>query len=143
MQGLTKVSARGKRGSCQLKDGDEWPITCWIGSMLMNNDSSRRVSDIVFILGASASKQCGAPLMADFLDVANNLKRTGGAKDKSEHFDNVFRAIGALQAVHSKAQLNLTNIESIFTALEISNVLKKLPGFESEEIPSVIASLNH
>jgi hypothetical protein len=99
------------------------------------------MSDIVFILGAGASKQCGAPLMADFLDVAQSLTRTGETKAKKEHFENVFRAIGSLQSVHSKAQLDLTNIESIFTALEISNVLKKLPGFEAEEIPNVIASL--
>lgn len=99
------------------------------------------MSDVVFILGAGASKQCGAPLMADFLDVANNLLRTRSVEDKKDHYENVFRAIGALQSVHSKAQLDLTNIESIFTALEISNVLGKLPGFESKEIPGVIASL--
>lgn len=99
------------------------------------------MSDVVFILGAGASKECGAPLMADFLDVAQNLTRTGNVNDKKEHFENVFRAIGALQSVHSKAKLDLTNIESIFTALEISNVLKKLPGVEPENIQNVIASL--
>ena len=99
------------------------------------------MSDIVFILGAGASKQCGAPLMADFLDVASRLLRTGEVNDKKEHFEKVFKAIGAMQAVHSKAQLDLTNIESIFTALEISNILQKLPGFQPEEITDVIASL--
>lgn len=100
------------------------------------------MSDTVFILGAGASKQCGAPLMAEFLDVANQLLRSQAVRgEKKEHFENVFRAIGALQSVHSKAQLDLTNIESIFTALEIANVLKKLPGFDVEEIPGVIASL--
>jgi len=99
------------------------------------------MSDVVFILGAGASKQCGAPLMADFLDVASRLLRTGQVGDKKEQFEKVFRAIGAMQAVHSKAQLDLTNIESIFTALEISNVLQKLPGFQPEEITEVIASL--
>ncbi|TNF03459.1 MAG: hypothetical protein EP323_07595 [Gammaproteobacteria bacterium] len=99
------------------------------------------MSDIVFILGAGASKQCGAPLMGDFLDVAHRLTRAGEISDINDHFGRVFRAIGALQAVHSKAQLDLTNIESIFTALEISNVLKRLPGFEADEIPGVIASL--
>jgi hypothetical protein len=93
------------------------------------------MSDVVFILGAGASKQCGAPLMADFLDVAQSLARIGETKGKTQHFEHVFRAIGSLQSVHSKAQLDLTNIESIFTALEISNVLRKLPGFEPEEIP--------
>lgn len=99
------------------------------------------MSDIAFILGAGASKQCGAPLMADFLDIANQLLRSRSVEDKKDHFEKVFRAIGGLQSVHSKAQLDLTNIESIFTAFEISNVLGKLPGFHPSEIPGVIASL--
>lgn len=79
--------------------------------------------------------------MANFLDVASRLYRTGDSGDKKSDFERVFRAIGALQSVHSKAQLDLTNIESIFTALEIANVLGKLPGTENGEIPKVIASL--
>jgi hypothetical protein len=35
----------------------------------------------------------------------------------------------------------LNNIESIFTALEISNLLGKLPAFEPAEIPAVVSSL--
>jgi len=99
------------------------------------------LSSVVFILGAGASKQCGAPLMADFLDVASHLYRTDASRDKKADFERVFRAIGALQTVHSKAQLELTNIESIFTALEIANILGKLPGTQSDEIPRVIAPL--
>jgi len=99
------------------------------------------MSKVVFILGAGASKECGAPLMANFLDIAYNLHATNGSGDKAEDFENVFKAIGALQQVHSKSQLDLTNIESIFTALEIANVLGKLPSFEADEIPNVIKSL--
>lgn len=99
------------------------------------------MSNVVFILGAGASKQCGAPLMANFLDVASRLYQTGVTGDKKEDFERVFHAIGALQAVHSKAQLDLTNIESVFSALEIANVLEKLPNTESSDIPSIISSL--
>jgi len=99
------------------------------------------LSDIVFILGAGASRDCGAPLMYDFLDTASRLLSVGEVNNKKEHFKRVFKAISSLQAVHSKSQLDLNNIESIFTALEIANVLGKLPGFEKEEIPEVIASL--
>ena len=99
------------------------------------------MSKIVFILGAGASRDCGAPLMYDFLDTASRLMSTGEVNEKKEHFERVFKAISSLQAVHSKSQLDLNNIESIFTALEIANVLGKLPGFDKEEIPKVIASL--
>ena len=99
------------------------------------------MSQVVFILGAGASRDCGAPLMYDFLDTASRLLSTGEVNDKKEHFERVFKAVSALQSVHSKSQLDLNNIESIFTALEIANVLRKLPGFKAEEIPDVIASL--
>ncbi len=99
------------------------------------------MSNVVFVLGAGCSKQCGAPLMADFLDVASFLHSTGKVHDKAPHFEKVFKAIGALQVVHSKSQLDLNNIESVFTAFEIANTIGKLPSFLPEEIPSVIASL--
>lgn len=99
------------------------------------------MSEVIFILGAGASRDCGAPLMNDFLDTASRLLSTNEVGKKRPHFEKVFKAISALQSVHSKAQLDLNNIESIFTALEISSILGKLPGFEAEEIPSVIISL--
>lgn len=99
------------------------------------------MSQIVFILGAGASRDCGAPLMNDFLDTASRLLSTNDVAGKNEDFQRVFKAIASLQAVHSKAQIDLNNIESIFTALEIANILGKLPGFEPEEIPIVISSL--
>lgn len=82
------------------------------------------MSKVVFVLGAGASKQCGAPLMANFLDVASDLLHTGRASEKSTHFHQVFKAIGDLQTVHSKAQLDLNNIESIFTVLELGRVIQ-------------------
>ncbi|MFC3853050.1 hypothetical protein ACFOSD_09430 [Salinispirillum marinum] len=99
------------------------------------------MSEIVFILGAGASKDCGAPLMNDFLDTASRLLGTNQVPGKNDDFKRVFRAIASMQAVHSKSQLDLNNIESIFTALEIANALGKLPGFNKAEIPQVIASL--
>ncbi len=99
------------------------------------------MSDIVFILGAGASKECGAPLMHDFLDVASRLLHSKSVEDKKEHFERVFKAIGGLQSVHSKSKLDITNIESIFTSLEIANVLGRLPNFEATDIPKVISSL--
>ena len=52
----------------------------------------------------------------------------------------VFDVIGKLQAVHSKAQLDLTNIESIFTIMELGQVIQTLPGFKAEQIPQAIAA---
>ena len=99
------------------------------------------MSNVVFILGAGASRQCGAPLMSDFLDVASSLLRSGEVQDKRTEFERVFDAIGALQAVHSKAQLDLNNIESIFTVLELGRIIQRVPGLSSEKIPQAISAL--
>ena len=86
------------------------------------------MSDIVFILGAGASKQCGMPVMAEFLDVSWDLLREGKVNGKRDDFVTVFRARSALQRVHSKSQLDINNIESLFTVLEMGKVIKRFPG---------------
>lgn len=101
----------------------------------------RVVSNVVFILGAGASRQCGAPLMLDFLDVASDLLRSNAVQEKRAEFEKVFAAIGALQAVHSKAQLDLNNIESVFTVLELGRIIQRVPSLKSEQITEVIAAL--
>ncbi|MFN7929917.1 MAG: hypothetical protein U0Y68_18615 [Blastocatellia bacterium] len=99
------------------------------------------MSNIVFILGAGASKQCGAPLMTNFLDVAAELLRTNKVQEKRAEFEQVFKTIGELQVVHSKAQLDLNNIESIFTVLELGRIIQRIPGLKPEEITLTIAAL--
>ena len=99
------------------------------------------MSNVVFILGAGASRQCGAPLMSDFLDVASDLLRSNEVQEKRVEFERVFSAIGALQSVHSKAQLDLNNIESIFTVLELGRIIQRVPNLNSVEIVGAIAAL--
>jgi hypothetical protein len=101
------------------------------------------MSSVVFILGAGASKQAGAPLMGNFLDVAGDLLLSGKVQenDKRDDFDRVFKAIGGMQAVHSKARLDHTNIESVFTALELGRIIQTFPGLDLEGIELAIASL--
>lgn len=99
------------------------------------------MSEVVFILGAGASQQCGAPLMNDFLDKSRDLLASGEVNEKRAHFEKVFSAISKLQVVHSKAILDLNNIESIFNIFEMSRLLKKLPGYDVAAIEDIIKSL--
>lgn len=99
------------------------------------------MSDIVFILGAGASRYCGGPLMSDFLEIAGDLWKSGVIKEQSREFEKIFNVISGLQVVHSKSQLDLNNIESIFTVLELGKVIQKVPGIESRQIPEMIAAL--
>jgi hypothetical protein len=79
--------------------------------------------------------------MSDFLDVAADLLHGRRVEDSRVQFEAVFRAVAGLQQVHSKAQLDLNNIESIFTALELGKVIQRVPGLELAEISPAIASL--
>jgi hypothetical protein len=92
------------------------------------------MSEIVFVLGAGASKMAGAPLMANFLDVADDLRKQNLAKEVLEDFDLVFKARAELQKAHSKAQLDIMNLESVFAAFEMAKLLERLGPLTPEEI---------
>jgi hypothetical protein len=92
------------------------------------------MSETVFILGAGASREAGAPLMADFLDVADELRKGGQLGDASSDFDLVFKGLAALQLAHSKSQIDLENIESAFAGFEMGRLLGRLGNLTQEEI---------
>src|SRR5262249_15169356 len=86
------------------------------------------MSRTVFILGAGASKQAGGPLMAEFLDVAEKLRGSRKSTISANNFDLVFKGRAALQSVHSKSNLDLANIESVFAAFEMAALFKRSLG---------------
>jgi NAD-dependent SIR2 family protein deacetylase len=97
------------------------------------------MSRTVFILGAGASVEAGAPVMANFLDRADESRHTiPGTKplDKiqQDNFDLVFRGLAALRAAHSKAELDVDNLESVFGAFEMARLAGRLPGLSVEEV---------
>jgi hypothetical protein len=93
----------------------------------------------VFILGAGASKKAGAPLMGDFLDIARDLWR--GRHATNEAFGKVFRGISRLQQVHSKASLDIHNVESVFAAFEMSKTLGRFGEYDLAQIDELVASM--
>jgi hypothetical protein len=99
------------------------------------------MSNILFILGAGASKSCNAPLMYDFIDTASRLIAGKTNLSYLNDFNLVFDTISKLQQVHSKAQLDISNIESVFTTFEIGKILNKLPGVDSRNIDNIIRAL--
>src|SRR6267143_3383453 len=99
------------------------------------------MSRTVFILGAGASKQAGGPLMAEFLDVAENLRRFRKSEISAEHFALVFRGRASLQSVHSKSTLDLDNIESVFAAFEMAALFNRLGRSSGIDIPSLAPAI--
>lgn len=101
------------------------------------------MSDIVFILGAGASRHAGAPLMADFLDTGRRLW-SGDLLDRTkdqEAFATVFEGISILQQVHSKSQLDIHNVESVFSAFEMAQILQRYGDYDEESIANLVGSM--
>ena len=112
-----------------------------MGNRLTWKNERGDMANTVFILGAGASYKAKVPLMANFLDVAENLWKTGKVQAFDEQFSNVFRGRSALQQVHSKAKLDIQNIESVFAAFEMGKTLNKFGNFTDTEINDLIASM--
>jgi NAD-dependent SIR2 family protein deacetylase len=100
------------------------------------------MSRIVFILGAGASAEAGAPVMGNFIATAQEVSRTESlAADEKLQFQLVFKARARLQSVHSKSALDINNIESLFGAFEMAALLGKLGGLERSEIEKLPAAM--
>jgi len=97
----------------------------------------------VFILGAGASHEAGAPLMSNFFDHAHDLlrRKTSGVIEVKKEFDEIFEAIAELHRVHSKSYLDLDNIEIVFGAIEMALLLEKFGERDIEEIKKLKKSL--
>jgi NAD-dependent SIR2 family protein deacetylase len=90
------------------------------------------MAETVFILGAGASHEAGAPLMKDFLDEAQRLSKS--ERIPSEDFDLVLNARNQLLAAHSNAVIDFRNLESLFAAFEMARLLGRLGTMDVEDV---------
>jgi len=95
----------------------------------------------VYILGAGCSRATGAPLMADFIDKAYELRRYSKAQIDRQSFDSVFDGINALQAVYAKSVLDLRNLESVFAAFEMAELFGRLGELEAAQVAALPVAL--
>jgi len=96
----------------------------------------------VFILGAGASKEAGAPLMRDFLDVADVVRESQPTGSQTrEYFDLVFRAIAELDPVFAKSHIEVENIESIFAAFEMAELFGRLGSLTQAEVGRLTSAI--
>jgi hypothetical protein len=92
------------------------------------------MSRFVFILGAGASAEAGAPLMANFLERAETLL-------PKQEFAPLFEEIAALGTLHSKSNLDIDNIEFVFATFEMAALIGKMPYGRRTDPNHVIAQL--
>lgn len=98
----------------------------------------------VFILGAGASKEAGAPLMAEFLDTARDISVSKDHRIDSEShaaFERVFKAIQELRISHYKSYINLDDIEAVFGAFEMARLINRMGSYSPDEIKELISSI--
>ena len=83
--------------------------------------------------------------MANFLDESRLIWKTGRARkvsiDVENHFSNVFKAINAMQDVHSKSKLDINNIEAVFATFEMAKMLNTFPRYSAKEIADLMKSI--
>lgn len=84
------------------------------------------MAEVVFVLGAGASAEGGAPLMGNFLEVAEDLWLAGEVRPDAAHFERVFKSIAALKSVHAQLALDTYNLESVFSAFEMGAMVGRL-----------------
>ncbi len=84
------------------------------------------MAENVFILGAGTSVEAGAPIMTNFLDVAEELCQGESSNSKSKEFDQIFSFISQLQHLNSKIRIDVQNIEYLYSTLEMAITIDKL-----------------
>lgn len=106
--------------------------------------SNRKVKN-VFIFGAGASADAGAPLMGNFFDKAKNIYRLRNNDDiikkSSIDFERVFDALSDLQGIYAKSFLDLDNIETLFGAFEMGKIIGRLSKYNVDEIDELRKSI--
>lgn len=92
----------------------------------------------VFVLGAGASKEAGAPVMSEFLDKANSLDLSENEKGD---INNVFTAIHKLKVAYYNSYVDLNNIETVFGLIEMGTLIGRLADASPDEIGALKKSI--
>jgi len=80
----------------------------------------------VFILGAGASVEAGAPLMNNFMDISRELLKNiepSNAFFANGEIEHLMSVLSKLQTANAKGNIDIYNIESILGALEMAEIL--------------------
>jgi hypothetical protein len=99
---------------------------------------------VVVVIGAGASAEIGVPVMNAFLARAYDLlKAPWDPPITRDAFSKVFRLIEEhLAILYAKSNVDLHNIESVFSLVEMGRLLGRLPGYATPaEIEEIVAAV--
>ena len=96
------------------------------------------MAEVVIILGAGASVHAGVPVMKDFFDEACDLYDEGKFEGKDrEYFEKIRDAKISLERILAKLNIDLNNIETIFSLIEMGKLINRFPGCEADDIKNL------
>lgn len=93
------------------------------------------MADTVFVLGAGASKDAGAPLMRGFFERAEEVHREGLVDPKGADAEALRRALdrrNELERIATSTAFDLFNIEELFAVLEMSRLFGAEPDADRD-----------
>lgn len=79
----------------------------------------------------------GAPTMLGFLDKARGLRRHALAEEDYASFDAVLDSLRELSGIYEKSYLDLNNLEEVFGAIEMAELVGKLADMPRDQIQSL------
>jgi hypothetical protein len=100
------------------------------------------MAEIIVLLGAGASAAAGVPLMNDFLESARKLYDDADPLISREQFRLAFDIIDdKLQQLRIKSVVELGNIESVYSLVEMGRLLERLPRTEPSEVAAAARAI--
>ena len=97
----------------------------------------------VFILGAGASRAAGGPLMHDFIEKASKIHRKNESLWAMTSFDHVMQARRKLQVAYAKSNIDLDNIENLFTTFEMASLIGRLSNIDRDTVSELPKHLRY
>lgn len=81
--------------------------------------------------------------MNDFFDKADQVLTATGGEDRTRWspLDWTRHVRASLQSVHSKSELDIFNLESVWGALELGRLVGRFPGLDENEISDAVKNL--
>jgi len=81
------------------------------------------MAETVFILGAGASRESGAPLMSDFFDVMERVIEGNQDQTLKDALHAVIRAVVDLESSAARINVDTNNVESILGLFEMARLI--------------------
>ena len=92
------------------------------------------MAENVFILGAGASAEAGAPLSENFLDRAHELLNRGKFEESSESVEAVLSFLDESEALYSRADIDIDDVEALFTLIDAAGFFGQFGEMKSTSL---------